>query len=140
MNNCKTSKHKLWTRCKAALSSGETTPASKAPSATMPEQEHGTPLADSFSNLVLASLLLELPEHRQAITAAWQAGDMQALADCAHKLSGAVAYCDLPELESALAMLRHAINNNEVSSLGEYYTQATRRIDELLKQTGHCPQ
>jgi HPt (histidine-containing phosphotransfer) domain-containing protein len=93
-------------------------------------------VSDRFANQLYANLLKELPLHRQAFTAAWLADDRQALADCTHRLAGAVAYCNLPELGAALDDLESAIRRDDEQVLPRTYNRASREIDELLESSG----
>jgi HPt (histidine-containing phosphotransfer) domain-containing protein len=93
-------------------------------------------VSDRFTSRLFANLLLELPLHRQAFTSAWLADDRQALADCTHRLAGAVAYCNLPELGAALDDLEGAIRRNDEQVLPLSYNRASREIDELLESSG----
>jgi HPt (histidine-containing phosphotransfer) domain-containing protein len=93
-------------------------------------------LPDRFASQLFASLLLELPEHRQAITAAWLANDHPLLAASAHRLAGAVAYCDLPQLSAALAGLERALREGDDATLQQAYNLASRELDALLENSG----
>ena len=135
----------LWTRLTSALArltaepAGEDTPGAMAdlpPPGNAPETPHGPSLPDRFTSQLFANLLLELPQHRQAFTSAWLASDWQALADCTHRLAGAVAYCDLPELGAALAGLESAIRDGDELARQQTYNRAAREIDDLLEKSG----
>jgi HPt (histidine-containing phosphotransfer) domain-containing protein len=90
--------------------------------------------------MILAQLLLELPEHHRDCSSAWQANDMEQLERCIHKLSGAVAYCDLPDLSASLAGLRQALQStNDREHLREAFTAASRSMTELNETTGTDP-
>jgi HPt (histidine-containing phosphotransfer) domain-containing protein len=91
---------------------------------------------DRFASQLFASLLLELPEHRQAFTSAWLANDHPSLAASAHRLAGAVAYCDLPELSAALAGLERALREGDDATLQQAYNLASRELDALLENSG----
>lgn len=93
-------------------------------------------VSDRFASQLYANLLKELPLHRQAFTAAWLADDRQTLADCTHRLAGAVAYCNLPELGAALDDLESAIRRDDEQVLPRTYNRASREIDELLESSG----
>jgi HPt (histidine-containing phosphotransfer) domain-containing protein len=101
-----------------------------------PELLPGATLSDQFSSRLLAELLLELPRHRQAFTSAWLAGDRERLRDCAHQLAGAVTYCDLPELDSAIADLGKKIRDGDELALQRAYNRVSRELDELLEKSG----
>jgi HPt (histidine-containing phosphotransfer) domain-containing protein len=93
-------------------------------------------LPDRFASQLFASLLLELPEHRQAFTTAWLANDHPSLAASAHRLAGAVAYCDLPELSAALTGLERALREGDEAALPQAYNLASRELDALLEKSG----
>ena len=151
MNNNSTGKsardrHGLWSRAASALrqlaasrAPGQGCPGMPDESARhtggIPEEVRNTP-TDRFSSQLFASLLLELPQHRRAFTSAWLASDWQTLADCSHRLAGAVAYCDLPELGEALAGLENAIRAGDELLLQQTYNRASREIDDLLAKSG----
>ena len=93
-------------------------------------------LPDRFASQLFARLLLELPEHRRAFTTAWLANDHSSLAASAHRLAGAVAYCDLPELSAALAGLERALREGDDTTLQQAYNLASRELDALLEKSG----
>jgi HPt (histidine-containing phosphotransfer) domain-containing protein len=99
--------------------------------------ESADPHQETLGNIILARLLLELPEHHQACSAAWQANDLEQLGRCIHKLSGAVAYCDLPDLSASLAGLRQALQStDDREHLREAFTATSRSMTELMESTG----
>jgi HPt (histidine-containing phosphotransfer) domain-containing protein len=133
----------LWSRIVSALQTH--TAATRAstrdsPGQSLPADERETPvrsdLPDRFASQLFASLLLELPEHRRAFTTAWLANDHPSLAASAHRLAGAVAYCDLPELSAALAGLERAIRDGDEATLRQAYNLASRELDALLEKSG----
>ena len=136
----------LWTRVTSALAQltaamgavqGHTdTLTGQSPRSGNSETDDASTMSDPFARQLYASLLLELPQHRQAFTAAWLARDWQALADCSHRLAGAVAYCDLPELGAALDDLGNAVRNSDEQALLQAYNRASREIDNLLAMSG----
>ena len=68
------------------------------------DHEEGLRLAAGKEDLavdMLAMLLAALEDDRQAIHAARQAGDQQALLDRVHRLHGATRYCGVPQLRAA---------------------------------------
>jgi len=111
---------------------------------TAPAQVHAGPpgkdapedLSEKLSREMLASLVLELPEHREALTRAYHGNDHEALADGVHKLLGAVAYCDLPELNASLRNLRGAAIAGESALMRQYHQQTLFAIDEILSRCG----
>lgn len=97
------------------------------------------PQQETLGNIILAQLLLELPEHQQACSAAWQANDLEQLGRCIHKLSGAVAYCDLPGLSASLNGLRQALQSTDREHLRSAFTATSRSMTALMESTGTDP-
>jgi HPt (histidine-containing phosphotransfer) domain-containing protein len=94
----------------------------------------------TLGSMILAQLLLELPEHHRDCSAAWQANDLEQLGRCIHKLSGAVAYCDLPDLSASLAGLRQALQStNDRKHLRKAFAAASRSMTALMETTGTGP-
>lgn len=91
----------------------------------------------SFSAELFAELLTELPAHRQQLVRAREDGDMATLGSTVHKLLGAVAYCDAPELEDALRELRLALKTGEQHTIGIYQQRALNVIDSTLRYSGY---
>lgn len=117
------------------------------PSAT--EQDIASPAADSthargkrdlpqetLGSVILARLLLELPQHRQNFLSAMQNNDYERLERCRHKLAGAVAYCELPQLSAALYELHQALQRNNVERIRHECSTAIRCMTELMKNSG----
>ena len=130
-------RHRLWSRLTSALARLTPLPTVEdRPSGRVPDTPPLTSLPDRFARQLFANLLLELPQHRQAFTSAWLASDWQALADCNHRLAGAVAYCDLPGLSEALAELGNALRNDDELARQQTYNRAAREIDDLLIKSG----
>jgi len=130
-------RRRLWSRLTSALARLKSLPALEDPSpGDAPDAPPLTSLPDRFSRQLFANLLLELPQHRQAFTSAWLASDWQSLADCTHRLAGAVAYCDLPGLSEALAELGNALRDDDELARQQTYNRATREIDDLLNKSG----
>ncbi len=126
----------LWSRATSALARLSAMPEEDGTPGDAPGAQAEPALSDRFANQLFANLLLELPQHRQAFTSAWLAGDWQSLSDCAHQLAGATAYCDLPGLSAALAELRNAIRDGDELARQQTYNRAAREIDELLEKSG----
>ena len=91
----------------------------------------------SFSSELFAELLIELPVHRRQIVRAGEAGELETLRSVVHKLLGAVAYCDAPELEEALRELRLAIKTGEQQTIDVYQERAINVIDSTLRYSGY---
>ena len=95
----------------------------------------------SFSSELFAELLIELPDFQQKFSHTWRNGDLQALGNHVHRLLGAVAYCDAPELEMALRRLRRAIiadNADSTDNIDSCYLRVNHLIDSTLQDSG-CP-
>ena len=104
-----------------------------------PAAESAEPCTETLGSIILAQLLLELPEHHRDCVAAWQANDLEQLGRCIHKLSGAVAYCDLPDLSASLAGLRQALQSTDKEHLREAFAATSRSMTELMETTGTDP-
>ena len=91
----------------------------------------------SFSGEIFAELLGELPVHRRQILRSWEAGDIDTLRSTVHKLLGAVAYCDAPELEEALRELRLALKTGNQHTIDVYHQRAINVIDSTLRYSGY---
>ena len=95
----------------------------------------------SFSSELFAELLIELPDFQQKFSHTYRSGDLPALGNHVHRLLGAVAYCDAPELETALRRLRRAIiadNADSTDNIDSCYLQVNHLIDSTLQDSG-CP-
>jgi HPt (histidine-containing phosphotransfer) domain-containing protein len=88
---------------------------------------------------ILARLLLELPAQRAAFASALADNDYGRLRGCAHQLAGAVAYCELPALASALSELRQALGAGDAAHIREACQRATGCMDTLMAQAGIHP-
>jgi HPt (histidine-containing phosphotransfer) domain-containing protein len=87
---------------------------------------------ENFSSEMFVQLLLELPTHRRDIAESWQAGDLQGLRSCVHRLLGATVYCEAPELEEALRELRRALHSGDPSSIALQHAHVLESIDASL--------
>jgi HPt (histidine-containing phosphotransfer) domain-containing protein len=104
-----------------------------APAETRPATDA---LTAGFSSELFASLLLELPEHRQALLDAHANRDLEQLGSSAHKLLGAVVYCDLPELAGALRQLQQAIRSEDTRAVTPCCNASVQAIETLLANSG----
>jgi HPt (histidine-containing phosphotransfer) domain-containing protein len=100
---------------------------------TMPPSVPSARLASEL----FARLLLELPAHRRELRSARRDGDEKRLGRAAHKLLGAVVYCDLPELAGVLRELRQMTESGDATRTGPALEAVLRRIDELLACIGY---
>lgn len=90
----------------------------------------------SLAQEILARLLLELPGHHAAFVSALADGDYGRLGQCAHKLAGAVAYCELPALAAALKDLRQALGARDTARIHRACQAATGCMNTLMAQSG----
>jgi HPt (histidine-containing phosphotransfer) domain-containing protein len=94
----------------------------------------------AFSSEMFAELLIELPDFQKKISQAWQTGDRHSLRSHLHQLLGAVAYCDAPELETALRKFHQAIKAeapDSPDSIDAFYTHAFNAINSTLQYSGY---
>ena len=70
-------------------------------------------LSGKLASELFARLLLELPEHRRDLQSAYRDGNNERLDRSAHKLLGAVVYCELPELATALRELKQTTGSGD---------------------------
>jgi HPt (histidine-containing phosphotransfer) domain-containing protein len=94
-------------------------------------------LSDKLASELFARLLLELPEQRRDLVSAYRDDNLEQLARSAHKLLGAVVYCELPELAAALRELGQTLRSGEAGQTGPAFGNAIRLIDELLAYSGY---
>jgi HPt (histidine-containing phosphotransfer) domain-containing protein len=86
---------------------------------------------------LFARLLLELPEHRRDLQLAYRNGNNEQLERSAHKLLGAVLYCELQELARALRELKQTVKSGDAGLTGPSFGKAIRLIDDLLACSGY---
>jgi HPt (histidine-containing phosphotransfer) domain-containing protein len=94
-------------------------------------------LSGKLASELFARLLLELPDHRRDLQSAYRDGNGEQMERTAHKLLGAVVYCDLPELAAALRELKQTNASRDAGQAGPAYGKAIRLIDELLACSGY---
>jgi len=94
-------------------------------------------LSNKLACELFARLLLELPEHRRDLQSAYRDGSHEQLERSAHKLLGAVVYCELPELASALRELKQTIKSGDDELTGPAFGKTLRLIDDLLACSGY---
>jgi len=90
----------------------------------------------SFSSELFAELLIELPEHRQKISQAYETGNLHDLRNNVHQLLGAIVYCDAPELETALRSLHRALATTDQDRIDASYLRAFNTINSTLSYSG----
>ena len=96
-----------------------------------------SPMSARLASELFARLLLELPAHRRELHSAVRIGDQERLGRAAHKLLGAVVYCDLPELAEALRELKRITEAGDARRAGPALERALGLIDELLARSGY---
>jgi HPt (histidine-containing phosphotransfer) domain-containing protein len=94
-------------------------------------------LSGKLASELFARLLLELPEHRRDLQSAYLYRNHEQLERSAHKLLGAVAYCELPELASALRELKQSVGTGDAGQTGPILVKTIRLIDDLLTCSGY---
>ena len=115
------------------------TPAAAPENSTAGDHPETDTVSAHFSSELFASLLLELPEHRQALLDAHAGQDLDELGRCAHKLLGAVVYCDLPELTGTLRKLQEVIRSKDVDAITPACNTSVQAIEALLANSGLAP-
>ncbi|MBT8117950.1 MAG: Hpt domain-containing protein [Gammaproteobacteria bacterium] len=90
-----------------------------------------------FSREVFAQLLIELPAQRHDMHAAYAAGNHGRLRSCVHRMLGAAAYCDAPELEDGLRELQLALKTQHPQTIDRHFLHAIRVIDSTLVGCGY---
>ena len=93
-------------------------------------------LTRTLSSELFAHLLIELPAYRKDLSGFHQSGDIEGLGACTHKLLGAVAYCDAPDLLHGLSGLQQALKSGDDRAIDFHYTQAINIIDKILADSG----
>ncbi|MDH5803450.1 MAG: Hpt domain-containing protein, partial [Gammaproteobacteria bacterium] len=87
----------------------------------------------NFQAHMLNMLLEELPRFKKSLQKALSSLDISALFETAHKMHGAVAYCDIPQLQSALASLEAATKSKDMEQVEQYIDSVYSEIDRLLR-------
>lgn len=88
-------------------------------------------------NRELAAQMLELlrkglPEQKLAINAAFEGGDMKALYQQVHKVTGSTRYCGVPALADATEVLDRQLKKGNTAQLGMLIRNLNEEIDELI--------
>ncbi len=94
---------------------------------------------EELARELFTMLLDELPDHRQAIYAAFKAVsnedvEIDLLWDPVHKLHGAAAYLGVPALRQAVKAFEDQIKQNNRDQLGEDFRQLDAEINRLLER------
>ena len=86
----------------------------------------------SLAKELFTMLLEELDLRLQQIETSFQSGDMDILAEHAHKLYGATAYCIVPELREATKILDKALKEKNYSILNELVKDVAHEMRQLI--------
>ncbi len=93
---------------------------------------------ENLARELFTMLLDELPDHRQAIDAAFRAVSSEdvkidRLWDPVHKLHGATAYLGVPALRQAVKTFEDLIKQDNRDQLAEAFRQLDTEINRLLE-------
>ncbi len=93
---------------------------------------------EELARELFTMLLDELPDHRQAISAALKAVssedvEIEVLWDPVHKLHGATAYLGVPALRHAVKVFEDQIKQDNRDQLDEGFRQLDSEINRLLE-------
>ncbi len=93
---------------------------------------------EELARELFTMLLDELPDHQQAIDAAFRAvtredAEINLLWDPVHKLHGATAYLGVPALRQAVKAFEDQIKQDNREQLGEGFMQLDSEINRLLE-------
>ena len=88
----------------------------------------------SLAKELFTMLLEELDSRLQQIETSFQSGDMDILAEHAHKLFGATAYCIVPELREATKILDKALREKNYSILNELVKDVAHEMKQLMSE------
>jgi HPt (histidine-containing phosphotransfer) domain-containing protein len=94
-------------------------------------------LSRKLSREVFVQLLVELPTQRRVMHEAHTTGNYRRLRDCVHRMLGAAAYCDAPELEDGLRELHRALKTGHAPTIERRFRHAIREIDSTLDSSGY---
>ncbi len=81
---------------------------------------------------MLGLLVKTLPIELAQIKQAHQSRDYPQLQKLVHKLHGAICYCGVPRLKSAITTLETALKTNKIAELPELCAQFEAEIKQLL--------
>lgn len=86
-----------------------------------------------MENEMLPLLLRTLPKEFLDIKKAYQKKDQILLLQRLHKLHGAVAYCDVPQLKGAISSLETALKNNQTSHSSQLFEELEKMVNQLIE-------
>ncbi|WP_085918783.1 ATP-binding protein [Halomonas sp. CSM-2] len=116
-------------------------PSETSTSATLPviDLTLGTRLAggkDDIARAQIKRLIDNLPATRQAMDAAHQQRDIEALLDNVHDLNGASRYCGTPELALIVETLETRLRTSGLDHADTLINDLYRAMDKLIAQRG----
>lgn len=85
----------------------------------------------SLAKELFTMLLDDLDSRFQQIQSSFKSNNKEALAEYAHKLYGATAYCIVPKLREATRLLDQALSDKEYAQLEELVTRVLNEITQL---------
>jgi len=88
----------------------------------------------SLAKELFTMLLGELHPRYQQIESSFQNNDLDALAEHAHKLYGATAYCIVPQLRDHAQKLDKALSEKNNSQLEDLVTAVLESMTQLIKE------
>jgi HPt (histidine-containing phosphotransfer) domain-containing protein len=86
-----------------------------------------------FATEMYVGLLLELPEQRARLTAAYESGDLDEFDRQLHRLHGSAVYCEVPELCDSLQRMRTALGTGEKEEISTSYARMLNVIECTLR-------
>jgi two-component system sensor histidine kinase BarA len=81
---------------------------------------------------MLELLCKGLPEQKAAINTALEHGDMPALYQQVHKVTGSTRYCGVPALADAAEVLDRQLKNGDTTKLDMLVSNLNEEIDQLI--------
>jgi len=88
----------------------------------------------SLAKELFTMLLGELSPRYQQIESSFKNNDLDALAEHAHKLYGATAYCIVPQLREHAQKLDKALSEKDNSQLKNLVTAVLESMTQLIKE------
>ena len=99
------------------------------------EKESPTMDQDQLLRELQRMLMDELPQHRAWLTEAHAANDLNLLCERAHKLNGAAAYCQIPELKEPVDHLERLLKQQKPDQVDAALRDILAVIDRMLAAT-----
>ena len=91
-------------------------------------------LDEELTREMLDLLILELPDHKQDLCAAWQTGDYEAMGRLVHKLHGGALYCYVPGLVDHLQVMKASLAGRKAETIHQSLRDTLAAIDEILNR------